>query len=86
MDSALLSIKRILDLCEKFALSDEHPIFFTRLMTYLDYLLESDDVELGSDQVTEALVETHTMIAIDEDLDEEGDARLKALWMPILGF
>jgi hypothetical protein len=86
IDSALLSIKRILDLCERFDLPDEHTEFHIRLMTYLDFILESDDIDLGSDEIACALLETHTMIAIDEDLDDEGVERLKMLWIPILGF
>lgn len=86
IDSALLTIKRILDLCERFDLPDEHPVFHMHLMSYLDCLLESEDIDMTCDAVAEALLETHTMIAIDEDLDDAGIMRLRRLWTPIVGF
>lgn len=86
IDSALLTIKKILDLCERFDIPEEHSTFFIHLMSYLDFLLESDDIDMTCDEVAGALLETHTMIAIDEDLDEEGVGRLRRLWTPIVGF
>lgn len=75
-------IKRIREQCERFSIAEESPMFYERLMTYIDILLdvEDEDPMLDSDEVFHALLEAHTMITLDEDLDGEGIQKLDDLF------
>jgi hypothetical protein len=87
-------IHRIRDQCARFDLANEHPVFYNRLMYYVDQLLMYDEVVDGMlimedqehvnplvlDDVLYALMETHTIITCDEDIDNLGLQIMMEAW------
>jgi hypothetical protein len=100
MDTITNYIHRIRDQCVRFDIAEEYPVFFNRLMFYIDQLLTYDDVVDGLvvmegdyryvnplvlDDVLFALMETHTIISCDEDIDDSGLHNMMELWEKALG-
>lgn len=73
---------KILNTCSNHSISQENPVFFDRLVFYLRLLRECDGdfIEHNAIDVDFALVETHTMIEMDDDLDNAGCEYLMDLW------
>ena len=100
MEAIMNYINRIRDQCARFEIAEEHPVFYNRLMFYIDRLLMYDDVVDGLvvmedreqqvkplvlDDVLYALMETHTIISCDEDIDNLGLQNMMELWEKALG-
>lgn len=79
--------KRINAACELYDIQEQHPLFHSRLTFYLDKLLEcmAKKERLNDDLVAHALLETHTILSIDEDIDGLGMEKMMNIWEEALG-
>lgn len=88
MNIILYHTEKLYQQCKRFYIAEENPVFYNRLMFYLDVLLsweEDADVEdpvlpYDIDEVLHAIQETNTIITLDEDLDGAGLEHMMELW------
>lgn len=76
-------LKRISDACDQFDVENVYPIFFQRMSFYLCELvrrLSKSPDDINDEGVMHALLETHTIIVIDEDMDGLGMERMIDIW------
>lgn len=93
LETVLHHVQKIKTACAVYSIQDEYPVFFERL-TYFISTLTSDTQESlrqviehnAQEDLIYALIETHTMIAIDEDLDGYGLEQMTNLWEHALLF
>lgn len=75
-------ITRIKRLCIQHDVEGVYPVFYSRVMFYLEELVDrvNEREPLNDDLVSHALIETHTIIAIDEDLEGLGMEKMMEVW------
>lgn len=73
-------IRRIDEASKRFNICDEHPEFYKQMNNYIDALHVEGVCEENKEDVLGALLETHTLILMDEDLDGLGLQRLDDVW------
>lgn len=69
---------------EFFDIAEEHPSFWTKLESYLDILDIRGVKKENYEDLLFALLETHTIISIDEDMDGLGLEKVIDLWQTAL--
>lgn len=75
-------INSCLDTLAKYQISESNPVFFGRITFYLAILRRSHEtfLEKNNDDIQHALLETQTIIQMDDDLDYRGVEYLMELW------
>lgn len=73
---------KVINTCVAHSVSQEHPVFYERLVFYLKVLREcvEEFVQRNAEHIDFALEESHAMIVMDEDLDCLGCEHLVEIW------